>query len=130
MPRCNFFAFLLSVKLTKLDPTTTYTIKIYSQNGVSEISGKERQYQQIAVTTESSVATIINVRVVARGRNYFTITWDVPVDMQGLITKFEIKWSRVKDVKDTYNETKIHNFTFKNLHIDTEYKFQVRIKKL
>ncbi|KAJ8319751.1 hypothetical protein KUTeg_001338 [Tegillarca granosa] len=115
-----------SVKLTKLDPTTTYTIKIYSQNGVSEISGKERQYQQIAVITESSVATIINVRVVARGRNYFTITWDVPLDMQGLITIFEVKWSRVKEEKVYLNHTKIHNYTFKNLHLDTEYIFQVR----
>ncbi|XP_021367912.1 ephrin type-B receptor 1-B-like isoform X3 [Mizuhopecten yessoensis] len=115
-----------SVILSGLQSSTTYSIRIYSENGVTQASKKPAQYGEDTSTTLSSRPTIINVHVVSVGDSYVTITWEKATEFKDTIQDYQVKWYRRWKGEEKTNSSNVQNFTFRNLLRDTEYSFQVR----
>lgn len=113
------------MSLKKLSPSTTYRILVYAENGVSAISGQV-SVAEIIVKTESSIPTIINVKITNVGPTSVTIGWELARNIQHPVIQFEvISFPRTQPYNKTSYMTNVRNFTFRDLKLNTNYGFQV-----
>ncbi|KAL5013620.1 hypothetical protein ScPMuIL_007890 [Solemya velum] len=112
--------------LRNLSPSTSYTIQVFAENGVSASSG-HFSMKEITVKTESSIPTITNVEITNVGATTVTIGWDLGPNIQHRVIQFEvISFPRSQPHNKTSYMTNVRNFTFRDLKRNTNYGFQVR----
>ncbi|CAB3360957.1 Hypothetical predicted protein [Cloeon dipterum] len=118
------------VTISGLQPMTSYGIKVFARNGVSEQSSDKTAYADIMVSTTASVpSSVSNVRVTSIKSTEVTLAWDSPEDYPRDVEMFEVRYF-IKGPNNAHYSA-LSNDTFKlltNLRQKTEYGFQVRTK--
>lgn len=112
-----------SVTLSNLNPSTSYRISVYAENGVSNMSGSVASDYVIA-TTEAS-AKVIGPRRFSSDLNHITVAWELPPSLVGA-SRFRVKYfvpSRPDLAITEY--TFYRNITVTGFQQDTTYIFQV-----
>ncbi|XP_014233139.1 ephrin type-B receptor 1-B isoform X2 [Trichogramma pretiosum] len=125
------------ITITGLNAVTTYSFKVYAENGVSPlVNDKDKDtFVDIKVTTEASVPSLVsNVRITNIKSTELSISWDAPTnDFNGdndFVERYEAKcYSRFEEATNaTIIETTDLSATFKGLKPATDYAIQVRAK--
>ncbi|XP_065335726.1 ephrin type-B receptor 1-B isoform X6 [Cloeon dipterum] len=118
------------VTISGLQPMTSYGIKVFARNGVSEQSTDKTAYADIMVSTTASVpSSVSNVRVTSIKSTEVTLAWDSPEDYPRDVEMFEVRYF-IKGPNNVQHSA-LSNDTFKlltGLRQKTEYGFQVRTK--
>jgi len=113
------------VTISNLNPSTTYTIQVFAENGVSD--RELAQFAEIKVTTESSgfvsmvvseegngnsnqinnpsnAGNLLNARVIAVGETDITFGWDFPEELQFDNPKCEVRYYEHLNVSQIRNQ--------------------------
>ncbi|RUS79481.1 hypothetical protein EGW08_012749, partial [Elysia chlorotica] len=115
------------VTLNNLDRGKTYTIMLYSENGVTNLGQDDSaKFSSIMVVTQS-IGKVMNVRVVSMGPKMLTIAWDIPSSLEGKVTEFQVRFFP-KDLERMAltKYTQARNFTLTEFMRMTDYVFMVR----
>ncbi|GLG93686.1 Tyrosine-protein kinase Fer [Gryllus bimaculatus] len=123
------------VRISGLNPVTTYQCQVFAENGVSELSGQS-QSVDVTVTTEASVpSTITKVNITNVKSTEITLEWDAPVigdDPEVESEVVEVYEVRGFPTSNSSNpiiaRTQKQKYTFTGLRQNTDYSFQVRAK--
>ncbi|KAF8791659.1 Ephrin type-A receptor 4 like protein [Argiope bruennichi] len=116
------------VTVTGLSPVTTYTFRIYAENGVSSFTASK--YSEITITTEASVPSLVsNVRIKSVKSSEISLEWDAPDDPFSDTENYEVRYYQKGHERNgsTATTTK-EEITIPSLKEGTMYGFQVRAK--
>ncbi|GIY55178.1 hypothetical protein CEXT_373122 [Caerostris extrusa] len=116
------------VTVTGLSPVTTYTFRIYAENGVSSFTAS--MYSEITITTEASVPSLVsNVRIKSVKSSEIALEWDAPDDPFPDTENYEVRYYQKGHERNgsTATTTK-EEIVISNLKEGTVYGFQVRAK--
>ncbi|KAG1684092.1 Ephrin type-A receptor 5 [Nymphon striatum] len=117
------------VRITGLNPLTTYRFQVLSQNGVSNLTGSKK-FVDIKVTTDAYVYGVVrNLRIISVLNSEITLAWDAPPESSSEAKEYEIKYFP-RGVESISNKvyTKKEQHTVANLRQRTEYAIQVRAR--
>ncbi|XP_077998531.1 ephrin type-B receptor 1-B-like [Glandiceps talaboti] len=126
-----------SVNISRLDSYTTYTFRVYSENGVSEYYGSAyRQFAVVNATTSQSVPSAVRaVRVTIETVSSIELKWLVPEFPNGEVLEYEIQYhpkgSSVEESKIITKQPDVgssQSTTVENLAPGTEYIFAIRAR--
>ncbi|KAH3827017.1 hypothetical protein DPMN_128945, partial [Dreissena polymorpha] len=128
-PRADSFNST-SVELKRLQPSTTYVVKIYAENGVSSLSSPEQpKYLQHEFTTEATIAEIYDIKLTDYGDDFLTIEWKVKGNQDSLdsqVLQYEVR-NGPRGEKPVSNFTTTATISFKDLFKDQEYEIRVKL---
>ncbi|GFR81135.1 ephrin type-A receptor 4-B [Elysia marginata] len=115
-----------AVTLNGLARGRTYKIKVYAENGVTNISEDyPSPYSTITVVTQS-IGKVVNVRMVSMGPKRLTIAWDIPDSLLGKVTKFHVRfYPKDFEAGAQTRTTPDQNFTLTEFMLQTDYVFMV-----
>ncbi|XP_052283818.1 ephrin type-B receptor 1-B-like isoform X2 [Dreissena polymorpha] len=127
-PRADSFNST-SVELKRLQPSTTYVVKIYAENGVSSLSSPEQpKYLQHEFTTEATIAEIYDIKLTDYGDDFLTIEWKVKGNQDSLdsqVLQYEVR-NGPRGEKPVSNFTTTATISFKDLFKDQEYEIRIK----
>ncbi|KAL8568094.1 hypothetical protein ACOMHN_000318 [Nucella lapillus] len=111
-----------SVTITNLNPSSSYRLIVYAENGVSNMSGSVASAFKIARTEAS--AKVIGLRRVSSNANRITIAWELPASMVGDVTQFKVRYfpDQREDIAVSKYTTN-RNLTVTDFELDTAYIF-------
>ncbi|XP_055863508.1 ephrin type-B receptor 1-B-like isoform X3 [Biomphalaria glabrata] len=114
------------VTLSRLEGGKTYEVIIYSENGVTSVSGTQAQSVSVNIVTQS-LGKVMNVRKLSIGPKYLTIGWDIPSSMKSRVLQYQIRYyPRGDEASAIMKYSLTQNFTLTEFMLQTEYIFLVR----
>ncbi|XP_076451598.1 ephrin type-A receptor 4-like isoform X2 [Babylonia areolata] len=113
-----------SVTITNLNPSFSYRIIVYAENGVSNMSGSVASAHQVARTEAS--AKVVGVRRVSSSASHITVAWDLPPSLVGDVSQFKVRYfPDQREDKAVSKYTNVRNLTVTDFELDTTYIFLV-----
>ncbi|GFO42403.1 ephrin type-a receptor 4 [Plakobranchus ocellatus] len=127
------------VTLKSLDRGMTYTIKIYAENGVTDISGNSTaRHASIRVVTQSTgtdsssgpdpsiQGKVIDLKVVSMRPKRLTISWNISDSFQGKVREYEVRfYPKENEASAQTRYTQYTNYTLTEFMLETTYVFIV-----
>ncbi|XP_020566648.1 ephrin type-A receptor 3 isoform X1 [Oryzias latipes] len=116
-----------TVLITELQPDSTYSFIIESQNGVSDLSPIPRGTVVINVTTSQTVSVVLKER---RSKDSVTLAWQGPERPNGAIVEYEVIYYEKNQREQNYTvlKTRSNMMTVDGLKPGTTYVFRVRAR--
>uniref|UniRef100_A0A3P9L9Q3 receptor protein-tyrosine kinase n=1 Tax=Oryzias latipes TaxID=8090 RepID=A0A3P9L9Q3_ORYLA len=116
-----------TVLITDLQPDSTYSFIIESQNGVSDFSPIPRGTVVINVTTSQTVSVVLKER---RSKDSVTLAWQGPERPNGAIVEYEVIYYEKNQREQNYTvlKTRSNMMTVDGLKPGTTYVFRVRAR--
>lgn len=115
--------------ITGLTSSTTYKVRVYAVNGVSNQSNIPIEFDDGQYVTKASTQTIQNFQISSRNQAEVTVTWDIVPGIRNQVLFYQVKSvPRLGGYENVFlkNTSSMHqNYTFKNLNLGTEYSLQV-----
>uniref|UniRef100_A0A3P9ICH0 receptor protein-tyrosine kinase n=1 Tax=Oryzias latipes TaxID=8090 RepID=A0A3P9ICH0_ORYLA len=116
-----------TVLITDLQPDSTYSFIIESQNGVSDLSPIPRGTVVVNVTTSQTVSVVLKER---RSKDSVTLAWQGPERPNGAIVEYEVIYYEKNQREQNYTvlKTRSNMMTVDGLKPGTTYVFRVRAR--
>uniref|UniRef100_A0A8C7ZU63 receptor protein-tyrosine kinase n=1 Tax=Oryzias sinensis TaxID=183150 RepID=A0A8C7ZU63_9TELE len=114
-----------TVLITDLQPDSTYSFIIESQNGVSDLSPIPRGTVVVNVTTSQTVSVVLKER---RSKDSVTLAWQGPERPNGAIVEYEVIYYEKREQNYTVLKTRSNMMTVDGLKPGTTYVFRVRAR--
>ncbi|XP_055482184.1 phosphatidylinositol phosphatase PTPRQ isoform X1 [Psammomys obesus] len=116
----NISGFQTAVKLTGLEPVSTYSVSV---SAFTKVGNGDQFSNVVKFTTQESVPDVVqNIECMASNWQSVLVTWDPPRKANGIITHYMITFER--------NSTKVspqdHTYTFTKLLANMSYVFEIR----
>ncbi|XP_039250528.2 ephrin type-B receptor 3-like isoform X1 [Styela clava] len=122
-----------STSIKGLEPFTRYIVKIFAENGVSDLSKTSPEYTETKLfTKESAPSVITSVYLSKRNERAVEIKWRPPQQPNGIIRKYEIEIRPKNDVTTKVRiapilkETDTTTALIENLEPNTKYVIRIR----